>query len=161
MHGGDDGPNLVPLLDLVLQLIMFLMITANFVAADAFNKEVQLPVVQQATLLERKADYFVFLNMDKDGHLLLPAASEDGMEGTKEQKMDKFDAKAEARLKQHLQKRKQELEQVAAEKGAYGINVTVVLRADGEATYADVYRILDACTRAGYFSSQLRVKTKT
>ena len=40
-------PNLTPLLDVVLQLIMFFMITVNFVAAERSSDEsMHLPVVQ-------------------------------------------------------------------------------------------------------------------
>ncbi len=149
MHGsGNDGsPNLTPLLDLVLQLIMFLMITANFVRAESFSDEITLPVVQQARPLERKADYFVFLNLDKDGKLInIPGLTH-------------LDSAGEARLKAYLQEQKLSLERIAADKGVSNINVTVVLRADEDTRYGDEYRILDACSRAGYYSWQLRVKT--
>jgi hypothetical protein len=35
-----------------------------------------------------------------------------------------------------------------------------VVRADENTKYADLYRLLDACSRAGYYSWQLRVMTK-
>ena len=47
---GSEGadPNLTPLLDLVLQLIMFFMITVNFVRTDQFDDAIKLPVATSA-----------------------------------------------------------------------------------------------------------------
>src|SRR6184192_2508579 len=76
---GSEGadPNLVPLLDLVLQLIMFFMITVNFVRVEQFNDEVKLPVVQNAVVMDKTADRYVFLSMNKDGKLVGSAAGRD------------------------------------------------------------------------------------
>src|SRR6266849_1183623 len=74
MHGagGDDpaDPNLIPLLDLVFQLIMFFMITVNFVRVDQINESIELPVAQAAVPMEKSAEEFVFLNIDKNGRLV-------------------------------------------------------------------------------------------
>ena len=45
--------NLTPLLDLVLQLIMFFIITVNFVRVDQFDESVSLPVAQSAVPLKQ------------------------------------------------------------------------------------------------------------
>ena len=51
--GGDEiDVNLTPLLDLVLQLIMFFIITVNFVRLDQFDESVRLPVALSAVRLE-------------------------------------------------------------------------------------------------------------
>ena len=143
--GNDGGPNLTPLLDVVLQLIMFFMITVNFVRVEHFNDDIKLPTVQQARPLERSSDMFVFLNVAKDGQLV-----------GKAEKLD-----TEARLKAHLQKEKNRLDAEAREQGIFNANITVVVRADADTKYADVYRVLDACSRAGYYSWQLRVLTQS
>ena len=57
--GGADGeisaePNLTPLLDLVLQLIFFFMLCANFVQED-LNEDIQLPTASQAVALDPAA----------------------------------------------------------------------------------------------------------
>src|SRR4051794_32384610 len=48
-HAGDGAaePNLVPLLDLVLQLVMFFMMCANFVMEEN-DQTIKLPLSQQA-----------------------------------------------------------------------------------------------------------------
>src|SRR5437879_5213583 len=69
--GGDDiEVNLTPLLDLVLQLIMFFIITVNFVRVDQFDESVHLPVAQSAVPLEPTAEKWVFLNLDSKGKLV-------------------------------------------------------------------------------------------
>ena len=50
MHGSSTNevqaePNLVPLLDLVFQLIMFFMVCVNFVSQQV-NEDIKLPVAQ-------------------------------------------------------------------------------------------------------------------
>src|SRR5436309_2239709 len=69
---GDEGAdiNLTPLLDLVLQLIMFFMITVNFVRIDQINEDIALPVAQSAVPLDQTAEDYVFLNLNKDGKLV-------------------------------------------------------------------------------------------
>src|SRR5437588_10974824 len=72
-HGpsGSDAvePNLTPLLDVVLQLIMFFMITVNFVRVDQLNEDIKLPVAQAAVPMDQSAEDWVFLNLEKDGKL--------------------------------------------------------------------------------------------
>src|SRR5260370_40553094 len=72
MQTGEEAgePNLIPLLDLVFQLIMFFMITVNFVRLDQINEEITLPMAQSAVPLDTSAEEFVFLNINKDGKLV-------------------------------------------------------------------------------------------
>jgi biopolymer transport protein ExbD len=148
MHGGKDGgPNLVPLLDLVLQLIMFLMITANFVKMETFDESIHLPLVQQARPLELKDGAFVFLTLTKDGWLL---GVTDTPDNKKEKDLDKVRTESKALLKAHLQKKRSAIESAAADKGTPVPKIIVVLRADADTPYYEVYNILDMCARAGY-----------
>jgi biopolymer transport protein ExbD len=145
MHGGDreGAPNLVPLLDLVFQLIMFFMITVNFVRVDQLNEDIVLPVAQAATPLDQTAEDWVFLNLDKDGKLI----------GT----IENLDT--EGRLKAYLQTERLRLQREAEEKGKKDLNVVIVLRAHRDVRYYRIFEVLDNCSRAGYRSWQLRVKT--
>jgi biopolymer transport protein ExbD len=139
-------PNLTPLLDVVLQLIMFFMITVNFVARDQFNKKIQLPKAQVAANLDQAADNWVFLNMDSDGNLLV----RDG-------KLD-----TPSKLKAYVERERRDLERRAQLLGrTEDINVVIVLRADKEARYHQVWEALDSCMRAGYSRWQLRVEYKS
>src|SRR5262245_2191032 len=68
-------PNFTPLLDLVLQLVMFFMLCANFVLEQT-NVEIKLPRAQQAKALEAKEDYVIFLNVNQQGKVLLPPSKQ-------------------------------------------------------------------------------------
>src|SRR3954453_4797077 len=74
MSGNVDNaaadPNLTPLLDLVLQLIMFFMITVNFVRVDQFDDSIALPVASSAIPIDNTAEEWIFLNLDGAGKLV-------------------------------------------------------------------------------------------
>ncbi len=142
---GSEGtdPNLTPLLDLVLQLIMFFMITVNFVRVDQFDDSIHLPVSTAAVALEPGADDWVFLNLGADG--LLKGVLGNMVLDTPE------------KIKAHLIGEKQILERSAKARGKVGeIKIIVILRADKNCKYGDVWKVLDACQRAGFRYWQLR-----
>src|SRR6516165_3668928 len=66
-HGGGDStcpiiePNLTPLLDVVLQLLMFFMMCVNFVT-EQVNKDIKLPVSESAKAVDKADADALFLN---------------------------------------------------------------------------------------------------
>src|SRR6516164_1892072 len=72
MQTGEEAgePNLVPLLDLVFQLIMFFMICVNFVSAQV-DEDIKLPVAQSARPMEKREVVVLFLNMDQNGTVIV------------------------------------------------------------------------------------------
>src|SRR5713101_2703771 len=61
-------PNLVPLLDLVLQILMFFIITVNFVASQV-NENIKLPFAQMAKPMDKGETDVLFLNVNAKGQL--------------------------------------------------------------------------------------------
>jgi biopolymer transport protein ExbD len=146
MHGISPGErlqiNLTPLLDLVLQLIMFFMLTVNFVRVDQVNDRVELPVVQSAMPLKSSGENLVYINIDRDGQRLAGGAK---LNTTQE-------------LRSYVSKRKEEIDRVARfRKTAAPVDIVIVVRAHKDASWGDVYDTLDECNRAGYRAWQLRV----
>jgi biopolymer transport protein ExbD len=142
-HAEAGEPNLIPLLDLVLQLIMFFLITVNFVRVEQLNEEVLLPVAQAAQPMDRAAHNWVFLNMNKDGKLITP---------------NNDDLSTPGKIKVYVDREKKTLEREARELGHKGeLRVVIVLRAHRDARYKDVWEALDACNKVGYQRWQLRV----
>lgn len=140
-------PNLTPLLDLVLQLIMFFMITVNFIRVDQFDDSVRLPVAQNATPLDNTAEEYIFLNLDNKGQLVGALSN--------------FALDTPQKLKAHLMRERGDLERVGQVKGGKGPNkVVVVLRADKDVRYSRVWEVLDSCKMAGFVHWQLRVMTR-
>ena len=145
----DEGidVNLTPLLDLVLQLIMFFLITVNFVRVDQFADEISLPVASSGTIMDNSAEDWIFLNLDGQGRLI----------GT----MSTFVLDTPEKLKVHLMREKESLERAGKAKGKQGeIKIVIILRADKNCKYTDVWSVLNSCQRAGFKYWQLRVMTK-
>ncbi len=134
--------NLTPLLDLVLQLIMFFMLTVSFVRLDRNQDGVDLPVAQSAMPLSTSADNVVYVTIDQHGERLAGSA-----------KLD-----TPAQLLGHLQARKQEIDQTARQHQLSGpADMVVVVRAHKDAPWGAVVDTLDECARAGWPRWQLRV----
>jgi len=147
VDGGGADPNLTPLLDLVLQLIMFFMITVNFIRVDQFDDSVRLPVAQNATPLDNTAEEFIFLNLDSKGQLV----------GT----LSNMSLDTPGKLSAQLNRERTDLERLSREKGTKGPpKVVVVLRADKDVRYSKVWEVLDSCKKAGFVHWQLRVMTR-
>ena len=136
--------NLTPLLDLVLQLIMFFMITVNFVRADQFDESIQLPLATLAVPLENNVEDWIFLNLDGEGRLI----------GT----LRNYDLSTPQKLKAYLMFQKENLEIAARGLGKTGeIRIIIVLRADRRCKYSEVWTVLHSCQMAGFKHWQLRV----
>ncbi|HZZ81344.1 MAG TPA: biopolymer transporter ExbD [Gemmataceae bacterium] len=138
--------NLTPLLDLVLQLIMFFMITVNFVRVDQFDDTIKLPTAHTAIPLDNSAEDWIFLNMNANGQLV--------------GNLSTFVLDTPQKLKVHLMREKEGLERAAKNRGKTGeIKIIVILRADKNCSYSDVWTCLNSCQLAGFKYWQLRVMT--
>jgi biopolymer transport protein ExbD len=140
--------NLTPLLDLVLQLIMFFIITVNFVRVDQFDDSVKLPVAQSAVPLEPTAEKWVFLNLDNKGKLV----------GT----LSNMALDTPEKIKAYLVQQRETFEGQASAAGKKNeLKMVVVLRADKETRYREIWQVVDSCQRAGFRRWQLRVMTRS
>jgi biopolymer transport protein ExbD len=142
-------PNLVPLLDLVLQLIMFFMICLNFVNEQFNNKDIILPFAQSARPMDKGEVDVLFLNLDSKGSLIVPG---------REQPLSSMGAK-QLYLRQEYDNAKR-LAELRDDKSGK-VNTSIIIRADRGATYGQIYELLRLCKDAGYHKLQLRAMTKT
>src|SRR5262249_49057384 len=66
--------NLTPLLDVVLQLIMFFLLTTRNLSAERFNEQIRLPVTQALVTKdkeeEEKIDKAFYINLSKDNVIM-------------------------------------------------------------------------------------------
>src|SRR5689334_18984497 len=78
-HGNTDKcePNFTPLLDLVLQLVMFFMLCANFVMEQT-AVEIKLPKAIAAKALDKTEEDVLFLNVNEQGKVLLTPDQREG-----------------------------------------------------------------------------------
>jgi biopolymer transport protein TolR len=133
-------PNLTPLLDLVLQILMFFMVTVNF-ATEQTQEDVALPTSQSARPLPKHgAKDPIFINLvvkegDKNEHQVLITGKPPMIQ-------------AEARS--WIQNQYDDLKRFGE------VTSPVVIRADKNADYGEVYKLLRACADAGFRNLKVR-----
>jgi biopolymer transport protein ExbD len=142
--GGDKAePNLTPLLDLVLQLVMFFMISANFIM-EQVNQSIKLPEAQSALPLDKNATSVLFLNIDNEGNLAVPGGAV---------------KKRYAEMEQYL---RSEFEDAARRAGGKEkVQTRIVVRADKTAKVSQVYPIWKLCQSVGFRNLELRAIINT
>jgi len=139
-HGQQSAePNLTPLLDLVLQLVMFFMLVANFVMEELSDK-VRLPVASQAKPLTTKDTNFTYLNVDRTGRVLV--ALRDPLLTPEE---ITFHMRQFARNHPDGEAKANDA-------------VTVIIRADRDARYHHILKTMQAIKAAGFKKLQLRAQ---
>jgi len=136
-------PNLVPLLDLVLQMLMFFIITVNFVS-NQVNESIKLPVAQMAQPMKKDITDVLYLNVNEKGQIEVVG---------REQPLSDF-----GQIKNFLRTEYRNREILA---GPGKVNTSVIIRADRNAEYRLVYQILRQCKEQGFRKMQLRAMTKT
>jgi biopolymer transport protein ExbD len=139
-------PNLVPLLDLVFQLIMFFMICVNFVS-EQVNEDIKLPVAQSARPMDKGEIDVLFLNMDQYGKVMIPGRQKPLITtGEKEY---------------YLNQQHADTLRTQQEKGDRSgkVKTAVIIRADQGAKYGEIFELLHLCKQAGYQKLQLRAYT--
>jgi biopolymer transport protein ExbD len=136
-------PNLVPLLDLVFQLIMFFMICVNFVS-EQVNETIMLPIAQSARAMDKGEVEVLVLNMDDHGRVSVVGQPK---------LLEKPERKISF-LRQYYADAKRTAEALGDPNGE--VKTTVVVRAHQHATYAQVYELLNFCKQAKFKKIQLR-----
>lgn len=144
-HGNTDKgePNLTPLLDLVLQLIMFFMLCANFVMEQT-DINIRLPEAVAAKALDKNVGDPIFLNVNEKGQILLPPTDREGDNDTLDNPVQ-----VENYLKRRARIEMQKTQKDQPES-------TIILRIDKETPFSLSYPIMRACRLAGYTKVELR-----
>ena len=153
-HGSSDKcePNFTPLLDLVLQLVMFFMLCANFVM-DQTNVEIKLPEAIAAKALDTKEDYAIYLNVNEKGQVILtPTDQYKDSEGNVISTLDN-QAQVEVFLKRRAKEDRAAAGPASADKPLRSV---IILRVHKECSFDKTYGIMKACRRADYLRVQLR-----
>ena len=136
--GGDDSvePDLTAMLDLVMQLLMYFIMCANFIDQEN-TAEVLLPVAQMAKPISRDDADVLFVNVDQDGKVLILGEAPKDLDATRLW----LDNRAlEAKTKS----------------GDNSIRTAIVVRAHRDASYDSVYRLMQACKEKGFKRFKLR-----
>jgi biopolymer transport protein ExbD len=146
-HGGgglgkgevSSDPNLTPLLDLVLQLVMFFMLVANFVM-DELSDKIKLPVASQAKPLTAQDQNILYLNVSREGKVIVLHR-------------DPLILPEEIKIFMDQTARTHVLGEAKAKEA-----VTVIIRADKDARFRDIFKTMSAIKASGYRKLQLRAE---
>jgi biopolymer transport protein ExbD len=140
-------PNLTPLLDVVLQLLMFFMMCVNFVT-EQVNEDIKLPVAQSARPMEKGEVDVLFLNMDPYGKLVIPGRE--------------LPLSTPGEVSFYLRQQYDDARRSAQARGDESgtVRTAVIIRAHRDVSYAHVYRLLRLCKDVGYTKLQLRAMTR-
>jgi biopolymer transport protein ExbD len=137
-EGGECKPNFMPLLDMVLQLVMFFMICANFVM-DQMDEKVKLPEAQSAKAMDSKVDDYLILNVDDKGAVL-------------KVKDDPYPLRTQAELATFFANQAK----TSQKDGEGNVKKLLIIRAHKDTTFDKVFLILQAAKAAKFKAVQLR-----
>jgi biopolymer transport protein ExbD len=140
-------PNLIPLLDLIFQLIMFFMICVNFVS-EQVNETIMLPIAQSARAMDKGEVEVLVLNMKGNGDIMVVGQEQPlTTEGQRISFLRQYYADAKRTAEERDKKSV--------------VKTTVIIRADQKSTYGMVYTLMKQAKLAGFKKIQLRANTKT
>jgi len=139
-------PDLTPLLDIVFQLITFFMLVINF-SNDNYDQRVRLPVAGTARPVEageKVSEDRLVLNVDKQGHLLMNGKA-------------MFSLEASQAIKHQADLVKLNLKAAGQKPDASGgLPTTIVLRADRDTPFTNLYSLITACQSNGFHKFALK-----
>src|SRR5690242_17475258 len=172
-HGHAGGgvsaePNLTPLLDVVLQLLMFFMMCVNFVN-EQVNEDIKLPKSLAVKPMDKAEADYLFINVKpfawKDFQDRLPSdvlarLQDKFREGDECVLVPGKEPMRRNELQIWLKQQYEDARQLAEQRGAKSVNTAVVIRAHKEADYGQVFEILQMCKNVGYRRLMLRALTK-
>jgi biopolymer transport protein ExbD len=158
-------PNLTPLLDVVLQLLMFFMMCVNFVS-DQVNEDIKLPKSASVKPMDKTDTDVLFINF-KPFHLAdfetrlppdaLARAQQNFREGDPcvlvlgKEPMRLID------LNTFLKQQHEDAEKISKDGK---VNTAIVIRAHLDSDYVQVFEVLHLCKVRGYTRLKLRAMTK-
>ncbi len=157
-------PNLTPLLDLVLQLLMFFMMCVNFVSEQS-TEDIKLPDSQSAKPMMKDVTDTLFINLQP-----FHAQEQARIGKYKPNELAKFhegEAMATALFKTpfKLNELSSFLKQQYADSSRVSkdgqVRTIIILRAHKDTQYEEVYRVLQMCKTVGYHDMHLRAISRS
>ena len=164
-EGSSAEPNLTPLLDVVLQLLMFFMMCVNFVN-EQVKEDIKLPLSASARPMDKAQTDVLFLNL-KPFHYkewedrvrdpdLLSKLQDKFREGDPLVFVSGKDPMKPIELDFWLKQKHEDLLKESKE-----VKTAVIIRADANTDNAQVFRVLQMCKVRGFTNLKLRAMTKS
>jgi len=164
-EGSSSEPNLTPLLDIVLQLLMFFMMCVNFVN-EQVTGEVVLPESQSAIPISKAETEVLFVNVKpfhEGEYAKYSADYREKLKGKGFQDTDpcilvmgeEFPLKL-LEFKEWLRKKRRDIDAINKEK----TDVAIILRAHGDLQYGSIFQILTMCKENKFKNMKVRATIK-
>jgi biopolymer transport protein ExbD len=159
-HGGDDNeaePDLVPLLDLVLQLLMFFIINVNFVT-EQVNPDIKLPTSESARPIDKADTGALFLNQKSMKskefvNKLSPADQERLSNQDSVVLVPGLEPMSLLQAKAWLKDKYADAEKLAA---GGEVKTAIVFRPDAELELDQLFKLMNHCKVAGFKKLKVR-----
>jgi len=164
--GGGEGqpvdPNLTPLLDLVLQLLMFFIMCCNF-ATEQVSGDIKLPYSDSAKPIEKADIGALYLNQKS-------MRSKDFREKLTEDQLERFqnqdsvvmiaglEPKTVQQTKSWLRDQFADAQKLVGEGNE--VKTVIHFRPDDDIELDQLFLLMDACKVAGYKKLKLRAKIR-
>jgi biopolymer transport protein ExbD len=143
--------DMTPMIDMTFQLISFFMFVINF-NNDLTNEQIHLPVAELARPVDKAKVEPLFLNVNKDGKLVLIGEAFDLENPTDMAKVNAYLKREATLIKVAMQK--------VGKAGTEGLEATVIIRGDERVKYGAVQDLIRACREAGFVKFSLRANLK-
>jgi biopolymer transport protein ExbD len=166
-HGGGGSncpivePNLTPLLDVVLQLLMFFMMCVNFVT-EQVNKDIKLPVSESAKAVDKADADALFLNQksmkSKEFRNSLSPATLERLGDAESVVM--VPGKEPMRLIEAKAWLKQQAEDAKKTSKDGKIHTVIHFRPDADLELNQLFTLMQHCKVVGYKQLKIRAITK-
>jgi biopolymer transport protein ExbD len=144
--------NLVPMIDIMFQLIVFFTLLINF---DQANKDerVRLPVADLAKPAEMQIDELLILNLNRRGLVNVGLGGETFLDPDSDA-FRLFIAREAKLAERNMKRYGKEVKRDPS--GRPQLWTTVMIRADRHAEYGKVQRMIRICQEQGYYKFALR-----
>jgi biopolymer transport protein ExbD len=161
--GGDDSidPDLTPLLDLVMQLLMFFIVNVNFVK-EAVSQEVQLPISTSAKPISKGDTGAIFINqMSGRNKAFFSSLSEKNQRRLRTAEsiilVPGLDPMSPLEAKGWLRDRYNDLEKRS---GGKKVQTVVHFRPDSDLELNQLFLMMNFCKASGFTNLKIRAKVK-
>ncbi|VGO17021.1 Biopolymer transport protein ExbD [Pontiella desulfatans] len=125
--GGNGGINMTPMIDVVFQMIIFFVCTAQL-EQEMFSEFINLPDSPNApSMAQEKDPRTITIEVDEKGKVSIART-----------------ALTMARLRSVLNK-------TVADYGKHGITIPILIRADAGVQHSHVKNVMDICTSSGLY----------
>jgi biopolymer transport protein ExbD len=160
-HGGGGSTegvevNLIPMIDIVIQLITFFLMLVNFDSSNN-DERVRLPIADLAKPSEMEIDEMLILNVDGAGSVNVGLGGDVLLDIDSDAFRSHMMKEARAAI-ENMREAKRELKITGDRPQLW---TTIMIRADRDVEYEKVQRMMRICQEQGFYKFALRASPES